>query len=324
MPQGPFIRFRGRSAEIPFQLFEIDGVDFRVDAIHVSGDTKIMKDEEAEANTSNAFVDRGQGYSITLTDGEMQAARVVVYIVDQSTKVWLDTAIVIDTIFPPGLLYSTDISTLASQTSFTLAEGSSDDDAYNGAMVIIRDQSEFDQRCVGLVSDYTGATRTITLAVDPGIFTIAAGDFIEIIAVPKSLPNAVADDAGGLIISDLGGLDADAQDTNINDIETDLANATDGLGALKDLIDALNDPTLAAIADAIFDEAKAGHVGAGSFGEEIQAHALETTLTAQNDVSPAEVNQEVLDVMNTDTFAEPGQGVIVAPALDEKRDRVIG
>ncbi len=55
-----------------------------------------------------------------------------------------------------------------------------------------------------------------------------------------ALPNAAADAAGGLTISDAGGLDLDAQDTNINDIETDLANATDGLGALKTLIDTVN------------------------------------------------------------------------------------
>jgi len=67
-------------------------------------------------------------------------------------------------------------------------------------------------------------------------------------------------------------------------------------------------PTVGAIADQVHDEAKADHVAAGSFGEEVQAHALETTLTAQNDLSAAQVNSEVLDVMNTDTYAEPGQG----------------
>ena len=37
----------------------------------------------------------------------------------------------------------------------------------------------------------------------------------------------------------------DIIDTNVDDVETDLANATDGLGALKTLIDALNDITVA-------------------------------------------------------------------------------
>ena len=184
----------------------------------------------------------------------------------------------------------------------------------------------------------------------------------------------------------------DIIDTNVDDIETDLANATDGLGALKTLIDAiqtdldngtdglgalktlidtiddfldteiaaivaavitnaagadvaadiialkaetvlivadtnelqtddvpglisaLNDPTVGAIADAVWDEAKSGHVAAGSFGEEVQAHALSSEITALNDLSAAEVNTEILDVMNTDTFAEPGQGAPPATA----------
>jgi len=56
----------------------------------------------------------------------------------------------------------------------------------------------------------------------------------------------------------------DTIDTVVDGIQTDLSNGTDGLGALKALIDALNDLDAAAI------------------------------------------NAQVLDVLNTDTFAEPG------------------
>lgn len=78
-------------------------------------------------------------------------------------------------------------------------------------------------------------------------------------------------------------------------------------------IDALNDPTAAVIADAVWDEAQADHVAAGSFGEiasEIASILTDTDTTipdlinALNDLSAADVNAEVLDVMNTDTFAE--------------------
>lgn len=95
--QGPFLREYGAEATFNFQLYEVDGIDFRIDAVHASGDTKVMKDEGAEANTSSGFVDKGQGYSIPLTAAEMQAARIVVYIVDTATKVWLDDALVIET-----------------------------------------------------------------------------------------------------------------------------------------------------------------------------------------------------------------------------------
>jgi len=52
-------------------------------------------------------------------------------------------------------------------------------------------------------------------------------------------------------------------------------------------------PTAAAIADQVWDEAKSGHVGAGSFGEEVQAHSLSSEIAALNDLSAADVNAEV-------------------------------
>ena len=73
-------------------------MDFRVDAVHASGDIKIMKDEGAEATSTNGFTDEGNGYSLVLSATEMQAARIVVYIIDQTaTKAWLDKSIVIET-----------------------------------------------------------------------------------------------------------------------------------------------------------------------------------------------------------------------------------
>ena len=68
-----------------------------------------------------------------------------------------------------------------------------------------------------------------------------------------------------------------------------------------------NRVTAAAIADAVWDEAKAGHLVAGSFGEEEQAHALSSEITALNDLSSAQVNTEVSDVLKTDTVAEMAQ-----------------
>ncbi len=83
---------------------------------------------------------------------------------------------------PPQLLQSTTIATLASQTSFTLTAGSADNDAYNGAVAVITDQSTSTQKAVASISDYVGSTLTVTLAADPAIFTMAVGDTIEIIA----------------------------------------------------------------------------------------------------------------------------------------------
>lgn len=62
-------------------------------AVHASGDTYLMKDEGAEANTTNGFTDEGSCYSIVLTATELTAKRVLLNIEDQSTKTWADKCI---------------------------------------------------------------------------------------------------------------------------------------------------------------------------------------------------------------------------------------
>lgn len=66
---------------------------------------------------------------------------------------------------------------------------------------------------------------------------------------------------------------------------------TDSLQAIAD--SGGGGPTAAQIADAVWDEAVAGHVAGGSFGEEVQNHALSSEIAALNDLSAAEVNAEV-------------------------------
>ena len=106
------LRKYGASATINFDLFEVDGIDFRVDAVHASGDSAIMKDEGTEANTTNSFTDEGNGYSLVLTATEMQAARIVIYLVDQTaTKVWLDRAVIIETYGNASAQHAFDLDT---------------------------------------------------------------------------------------------------------------------------------------------------------------------------------------------------------------------
>lgn len=91
-----------------------------------------------------------------------------------------------------AVFWDTTIGTLSSQTSFTVSQGSGDDDAYNGALIVITDATNAFQQAVGLISDYDGATGTITLAADPGIFTMAAGDKIKILATSLASQSADA------------------------------------------------------------------------------------------------------------------------------------
>jgi hypothetical protein len=82
-------------------------------------------------------------------------------------------------------------------------------------------------------------------------------------------------------------------DTVVDGIQTDLDNGTDGLGALKVLIDAVQ------------TDLDNGTDGLG---------ALKTLIDGLNDLSAAAVNAEMVDVLVTDTYAEPAQGTPAATA----------
>lgn len=143
-----------------------------------------------------------------------------------------------------GAMHSTTIATLASQTSFTLTAGSADDDAYNYCVVVVTDESTATQKCVGVISDYTGATKTVTLGADPAIFTMAVGDTVEIYppaglrwingAVAAGAETVEATLAAGAITSDAfaaGAIDADAIADGAIDAATFAADVDDEVRA---------------------------------------------------------------------------------------------
>ena len=115
---------------------------------------------------------------------------------------------------PPTTLQNTTIATLASQTSFTLTAGSADADAYNNQMIIITDSATSTQKAVGLISDYAVTTKTVTLAADPGIFTMAVGDTVDIVAVTGSAVGLQVDATGYALLPT-------ATQASIDAIETD-------------------------------------------------------------------------------------------------------
>lgn len=88
----------GVALTIPFALHALDGQSLNKAAVHAAGDTVVMKDEAAEANTTNGFVDRGSGYSLQLTAAEMTCARALLMIEDLSgPKVWLSRSFLVRT-----------------------------------------------------------------------------------------------------------------------------------------------------------------------------------------------------------------------------------
>lgn len=163
-----------------------------------------------------------------------------------------------------------------------------------------------------------------------------------------ALPAAAADAAGGLAISDTGGLDLDtllgrldaaittrsshsADDvwavasrvltagTNLNDI-----TAADVWAATTRTLSAntnLNDPTAAAIADAICDEILSGHTTAGSLAKaisdiladtnELQTDDVPGLIAALNDLAAS----DVLTTQLTESYAANGAAPTLVQAI---------
>jgi hypothetical protein len=374
-----------RASDTGYTLLDTDGIDF--DGLTGIHGFSIDLASNATAN----FFEAGSFYWVVVSAITVDAA--TVSFVAATFRIGY-----------PGAILDSTIATLASQTSFTLEDGSADNDAYNGCVAVVHDLASAVQVAQGVVLDYVGSTKTVTLAFDPAVFTMAAGDNISIfprvnahawngvpLATTNPLPNAAADAAGGLPISDAGGLDLDGMDTSVAAILVDTAeigaagagltalatqasvNTIDGIvddilldtaeigaagagltavgvatlavSALADLFNTDSGDTYAGavagsvvkeiadnaggsslteagIADAVWDELQSGHVGAGSFGEiatEIASILVDTAEIANlNDLSAAEVNAEV-DTALTD-YDGPTHAELVSEINDVQTD----
>lgn len=93
------LRPKGVAADIHFPLVDKGLTDFDSGCTFVAGDVKVSKDGAAFANTSNLPSHIGAGiYKLTLTASEMNADRIAVVVVDQtSPRDWEDQAILIAT-----------------------------------------------------------------------------------------------------------------------------------------------------------------------------------------------------------------------------------
>lgn len=108
---------------------------------------------------------------------------------------------------PTDHLLATTIDTLATQVSFTLTAGTLDDNAYNECLIVVTDSASLVKRCFGYIEDYevtAGPVRTVTLRADPGIFTMAVGDRVDIFAKTSadvaSIVTAVAQKIADIVL----------------------------------------------------------------------------------------------------------------------------
>jgi len=266
--QGPFLRKYATETTINFQLYETDGASFKVDAAHAAGDSVIMKDEGAEANTTNGFTDEGTGYSIVLSATEMTAARIVVYIADQtSPAVWIDEAFVVETYGNASAMHAFDLDTATQDVN--VAQISDDSAAADALELFVENAKGTDHKA--LIStdaqDLSGtldvntklieggdATDAIETACDASIESYNLDHLLAVACDGSVITGAVVDNS---VIACLAAVD--------NDI-SDYSATTDSLEALGTAVAALSAAT---IADAVWDEAMSGHVAAGSFGKGI-------------------------------------------------------
>jgi len=127
-----------------------------------------------------------------------------------------------------GQMCVSSIEGLTTQSAFTLTTGeaSANDDAYNGCTIIVTDQVTKIQKAIGHISDYTGATRAITLHAVPlqTAFTMAIGDSVEIIAT-SAFANVNTITQQTQTANDNG--------ADINTLITQVGTAGDGLTAIN-------------------------------------------------------------------------------------------
>jgi hypothetical protein len=239
---GPILRKYGVAATITFELYETDGTDLKTDAVHVAGDTKIMKDEGAEANTTNGFVDEGQGYSIVLTIAEMTAARVVLYIVDQSTKVWLDRVLHIETYGHASAQHAFDLDTATQGVNLTqiggVAQSATDLKDFADAGYDPATDQITGVKLTDLVTACTTVTTTTTntdLTAFAANYTAARAAFLDELAA-ANLPADVA--ANLAAIAALNDLDADAVWDEVMDTNAP-ANANSARELINVIVSAL-------------------------------------------------------------------------------------
>lgn len=135
------------------------------------------------------------------------------------------------------VILHTTIASVVSQTDLRLDAGSPDDNAYIGCLVIIQSASDISQVAVGYCVDWAVGTSDLFLANDPGIFTMAAGDYVTILADRSLKP--VTDNERLAVSSNLAS--ADVQAINTDGTAADNAAAFYDSAFIRGTVDTVTD-----------------------------------------------------------------------------------
>lgn len=211
-----------RASDSGYTLLDTDGIDFD-GHVGVGGFSIDLAD-----NTTAGFWASGSRYKVVVGPVTVDAA--VINFVAATFRIGY-----------PDAIFNTTILSLTSATQFILTVGPAEADVFIGCPVLLHDVASAVQFAFGVVSDYIVTTKEVFLAATPVGFTPVATDNIAffmpsnvgawngvLLSTTDPLPTAAADAAGGLIISDAGGLDADAQAASVTAIEVDTGTTLDG------------------------------------------------------------------------------------------------
>lgn len=292
-----------RASATGFTLLDTDGIDF-------DGLTGIHGFSiDLSSNATADFYNAGARYFVVVST----------ITVDSQTVSFV--AATFDIGYPNAII-NTTIATLSTQTSFTLTNGPAEDDAINGCEAVIHDIASAVQLGRAIVSDYTGSTKTVALVA--GVtFTAAAGDNISIFlsALQPTVQGRALDvTTGGEAGVDWANVGSPTTTVNLSgttvktatDVETDTADIQARLpaalvgGRMDSNVGAISsDATAADNAEAFFDGT--GYAGTNNVIPTVTNLTNAPTNGDLTATMKTSVNAEVLDVLNTDTFAEPGQ-----------------
>lgn len=192
-----------------------------------------------------------------------------------------------------GLLPEAEVAVVNSQTEFTLATGSTVNDAYNDQIIVGYDDTDSDNPSVRYVTAYVGGTKTVTInsAFD---FTLGTDDsvrvFVALNQVSEVLEDTSAQDSAGewdtlnatvvAAVDDIGtGVAMDGGTATIAGMLTKMADDNGGatFNAGNDSLNKIRargdtawitggGGSAADIADAVWDEILSGHTTVGSAG----------------------------------------------------------
>lgn len=278
-----------RASDAGYALLDTDGIDFDL-TTGIHGISIDLAD-----NTTAGFYAAGSQYWVVIASVTVDAA--TINFIAATFRIGYESAIL-----------NTTIATLASQTSFTLTSGPAEDDALNGMEVLIHDVASAVQIGRAVILDYTGSTKTVTLAAGT-TFTVAATDNISVMGPSPLQPTT---SGRTLLVGSAGAADANVEKWNTTDVPAEhtagypIVTVKDGIGAgeintnagaiaLVDLVTTLTTYTGNTVqtGDAF---ARIGAAGASL-----------TDLGGMSTTMKAQVNTEVVDALNVDTYAEPGQ-----------------